>query len=168
MQDRGTGPKLESWRNKQLSTESPRSLKLFTRGSPSMIGINFNQTSGTLLVSLLEIGSLLLWGNYVPAMRNIGRPPPPRKMTNKANPSSWRSMGDSISRIIMMVQSIPSTMPVLSEKSKEWGVYGHMQASHVGVEQESWHPSPLEVHWRSHLPHQEHPSKWWFFLRIMD
>ena len=37
----------------------------------------------------------------------------------------------------MMVQSIPSTMPVLSEKSKEWGVYGHMQASHVGVEQES-------------------------------
>ena len=83
VQDKWTLLKLNAWKNIPSSTESPRSLKRVTREITSMIGPIFNKTLGTILISILEIGSLLLLGNYVPTVRKIGRPPPPRKWSTR-------------------------------------------------------------------------------------
>ena len=53
VQSRGTGHKLNAWKNRQLFTVSTRSLKRVTRGSPYMIGILFRKTLVNLLRSFL-------------------------------------------------------------------------------------------------------------------
>ena len=59
VQARGSVPNLNVQRNRPLSTDIPRSLKGVTRGILSMLGIIFKNTLGNLLMSLMEIGSLL-------------------------------------------------------------------------------------------------------------
>ena len=72
VQARKTGPKLNALSNRQLSRSSPRYLKGVTRGISYIIELIFNKTLVILLVSLLEIGILLLLVNYVPTLINIG------------------------------------------------------------------------------------------------
>ena len=74
----------------------PSSMKGFTRVIPYMIGLIFGKTLGTLLISLLDIGNLLLCGNSVPKLINIGRPPSQIKMINKVNTRLLRIMGPTV------------------------------------------------------------------------
>ena len=96
VQTRGTGPKLNAWRNRQFSTASPKYLKGVTRVIPSIIGLIFNKTLDNILWRFLEIGILLLRGNYVPTLRKVGRPQSPRKLSTKRSQAPEEVLGSPV------------------------------------------------------------------------
>ena len=119
VQDKVIGPTLNAPRNRP-SCMSSRFLKGFRREIKYKIGIIFKNTLSTLLMSLLEIVRLLLLGNSMTTLRNIGRLPPPIKNIKKTK-ISWRIMGASSSSMIILVSSIPSNLTIFSKEKELMG-----------------------------------------------